>query len=126
MLSHRSLPLSLIERCLDILKEIVPSERELIRIVVEIIIELREDGEAPLNEGGDADADADEEGVPAAAESNESFATMARKRSGRKDPGEMTEAERRESEMMDLRCLIICSEMLGRVNGVSAPFLPLD
>lgn len=48
MLAHPELPPGLIERCLDILTEIVPSERELIRVVVEIIIELRDEGdEAP-------------------------------------------------------------------------------
>lgn len=46
MLAHPELPMGLIARCLDVLKEIMPSERDLIRIVVEIIIELRE-GEEP-------------------------------------------------------------------------------
>lgn len=44
MLAHPQLPPGLIERCLDIMKEIMPSERDLIRVVVEIVVELR-DGE---------------------------------------------------------------------------------
>lgn len=42
MLGHPRLPPSLIERCLDVLKKIMPSERDLIRVIVEIIVELRE------------------------------------------------------------------------------------
>lgn len=45
MLAHPQLPASLIERCVDVLKEIMPSERDLIRVVVEIIVELRENDE---------------------------------------------------------------------------------
>lgn len=43
MLAHPELPLGLIEPSLDVLKGILPTERELIRVVVEIIIELREE-----------------------------------------------------------------------------------
>ena len=46
MLAHPHLPPGLIERCLDVLHKIVPSDRELIRIVVEIIIELHDNEEA--------------------------------------------------------------------------------
>lgn len=35
----------MIERCLDVLKEIMPSERDLIRVIVEIVVELRESEE---------------------------------------------------------------------------------
>lgn len=52
MLAHPELPPGLIERCLDVLKEIMPSERELIRVVVEVVIELRDDDdENPEDEG---------------------------------------------------------------------------
>ena len=43
MLAHPELPPGLIDPCLDVLKEILPTERELIRVVVEIIVDLRED-----------------------------------------------------------------------------------
>lgn len=49
MLAHPELPPGLLAPCLDVLKEIMPSERDLIRVVVEIIIELREDDEDPEN-----------------------------------------------------------------------------
>lgn len=45
MLAHPQLPYGIIDRCLDVLKEIMPSERDLIRLIVEIIVELREGDE---------------------------------------------------------------------------------
>jgi hypothetical protein len=42
ILSHPDLPSGLVERCLDVLKAILPDERELIRVTVEVIVELRE------------------------------------------------------------------------------------
>lgn len=49
MLAHPQLPPGLIERCLDVLKEIMPSERDLIRVIVEIVVELREGEEDAEN-----------------------------------------------------------------------------
>lgn len=45
MLAHPQLPPGLINHSLDVLREILPSERELIRVVVEVVIELRDDDE---------------------------------------------------------------------------------
>lgn len=42
MLGHPQLPPGLIEHCMNVLKKIMPSERDLIRVIVEIIVELRE------------------------------------------------------------------------------------
>lgn len=44
MLAHELLPDSLTEPCMDVLKESAPSEREMIRVIVEMVAELR-DGE---------------------------------------------------------------------------------
>lgn len=46
MLGHELLPEGLIDVSLDVLKHTTPDEREIIRIIVEIISELRD----PLNE----------------------------------------------------------------------------
>ncbi|KAJ7767882.1 hypothetical protein DFH07DRAFT_1009259 [Mycena maculata] len=54
MLAHPQLPPSLIVRCLDMLVEIMPSERELVRVVVEVVTDLRE----PPEDDADADAEA--------------------------------------------------------------------
>jgi condensin complex subunit 3 len=42
MLGHPQLPPGLIEHCVNVLKKIMSSERDLIRVIVEIIVELRE------------------------------------------------------------------------------------
>jgi hypothetical protein len=41
MISHRNLPQSLIAPCLDVLSKISTSERDLIRIIVDVVTELR-------------------------------------------------------------------------------------
>lgn len=42
MLGHPQLPPGLIEHCMNVLKKIMASERDLIRVIVETIVELRE------------------------------------------------------------------------------------
>jgi condensin complex subunit 3 len=56
MLAHNQLPESLIDRCLDVLTVISPSERELIRVVVEIVLELRDEDDS-VGHHGDGGAD---------------------------------------------------------------------
>ncbi|KAF9476968.1 hypothetical protein BDN70DRAFT_811386 [Pholiota conissans] len=131
MLSHPELPPGLIDRCLDVLKEIMPSERDLIRLVVEIVVELRE---------GDEDAENAEE-PPASHhlyvgfvflvlmhcydlqlddnQSDVSQATIRREKSTRqvKSRENMSAEERRQADIMDIRCLILCISMLERING---------
>ena len=48
MLAHELLPETLTEPCMDVLKQSSPNERELIRVIVEMIAELR-DGEELLD-----------------------------------------------------------------------------
>lgn len=45
MISHDVLPESLVPRCLDVLRVLSPNERDLIRVVVEVIHELRDPSE---------------------------------------------------------------------------------
>jgi condensin complex subunit 3 len=42
MISQESLPPSLTSKCLDVLSKLTPNEKELIRIVVEVVHELRD------------------------------------------------------------------------------------
>lgn len=51
MISQSSLPESLIPRCIEVLSKISNGERDLIRVVVDVVTELRE---------GDGEVDADE------------------------------------------------------------------
>jgi condensin complex subunit 3 len=55
MLAHNQLPETLIDRCLDVLTIISPSERELIRVVVEIVLELRDEDDGVGHHGDGAD-----------------------------------------------------------------------
>jgi condensin complex subunit 3 len=45
MLSQEELPESLLSKCLDVLRELSNSERDLIRVVVEIVHDLRDPGD---------------------------------------------------------------------------------
>ncbi|KAJ2914546.1 hypothetical protein MD484_g5881, partial [Candolleomyces efflorescens] len=114
MLAHPQLPPGLIERCVDVLKEIMPSERDLIRVVVEIIVELRETEEV---EGID-----DLLGIPEDQDADISVATDAISRGGRsvrkpRDRDAMSAEEKRNVDMTDIRCLMLCTAVLERVNG---------
>ncbi|KAF8633170.1 hypothetical protein AX17_004671 [Amanita inopinata Kibby_2008] len=111
MLSHPELPSSLIERCLDILKVILPDERELIRVIVEIIIELREDDHVTEN---DNEASRDED-----SRSDAGKTTFKRDKSLQRKKGyhDMTAEERAAADITDLRCLMICIALLERVHG---------
>ncbi|KAL0058503.1 chromosome condensation complex Condensin, subunit G [Marasmius tenuissimus] len=110
MLAHPHLPPGLIERCLDVMHKIVPSDRELIRIVVEIIIELRD------NEEADGAVEDDADGTRS--ETTQSTATLRRERSLRriKELQLMTPEEKNQADLTDLRCLTLCIGMLERVD----------
>ncbi|OCH86273.1 hypothetical protein OBBRIDRAFT_248641 [Obba rivulosa] len=111
MLAHDFLPESLIEPCMDVLRETAPDERELIRIVVEIVSTLRDDGESNDIEGTQTQS--------LAGGSLETTHSTVRSVSLRrtKQPHEMTPEEHDRADMIDIRCLAICTAMLSRVNG---------
>ncbi|KAJ7917694.1 nuclear condensing complex subunit [Mycena leptocephala] len=111
MLAHPQLPPGLIERCLDVLKEIMPTERELIRVVVEIVMDLREyeheDEEPEANDHADM------------TQSDVTQSTIRKERSLRrvKERHEMTAEEGVRADLTDLRCLALVNSMLERVHG---------
>ncbi len=45
MTSQNILPEGLVERCLDVLRKLSPNERDLIRVVVEVVHELRDNSD---------------------------------------------------------------------------------
>ncbi|TRM63723.1 nuclear condensing complex subunit [Schizophyllum amplum] len=114
MLAHPQLPPGLINHCLDVMLVIMDSERDLIRIVVEIIIDLR-DEEA----GGDVNANMTVSGLMSQSEGDSSnISAIHRERSvRRKGREEMTNEERMSADITDMRCLILCIGMLERING---------
>lgn len=130
MISQDFLPQQLTSHCLDILRKLSSSERDLIRIVVEVIHELR-------------DNDTDEEDMVRPSTSHPAFpiliSIVKREKSAdlgveetpmpgrtpgrpRKPPAEMTPEEKDHADAIDLRCLSLCIGMLERVNSVSFRF----
>ncbi|KAJ3982195.1 nuclear condensing complex subunit [Lentinula detonsa] len=112
MLAHPHLPPGLIEYCLDVLSKILPSERELIRIVVEIIIELRDDDDAEpaIDDVRVLNFDGSRSDIT---QSSRKERSMRRTR----DRQDMTAEEQQQSDLTDMRCLVLCIGMLERVNG---------
>ncbi|KAF9043571.1 hypothetical protein BDZ89DRAFT_236873 [Hymenopellis radicata] len=99
---------SLIEPAVDVLRQSTASEKELIRLVVEIVSDLRDSGEA---NDDDNDATRSDAG---------SVITVSRKEPSVKRAKEvetMSPAERKEADEKDLQSLLLCIAMLERVNG---------
>ncbi|EJC98309.1 uncharacterized protein FOMMEDRAFT_96961 [Fomitiporia mediterranea MF3/22] len=115
MLAHPELPEPLIDPCIGVLHIMSPNERDLIRVVVEVISELRDpDTEDNYNESMALDD-----------ETNDAESTIATSRPGssitrsqsRKNVHEMTPEEKAEADLTDLRCLNLCIAVLGRIHG---------
>lgn len=123
MLSRDTLPTKLLPPCLDLLDKLL-DERDLIRVVVEVINELRDPGE-------------DEEELPVVrivlfllpsvslcqtqndgSNFGETPATVkpARQPKSRED---LSPEAKAHADEIDLRCLSMCIGMLERVNSVS-------
>lgn len=123
MLAHPQLPPGLIDRSLDVLKELMPSERELIRVVVEIIIDLR-DGQEEEPEGEDDVSWCSLSSFhflithQTRSEASQSGARRGRSMRRAKDIQDMLPEERAEADLTDLRCLAVCISMLQRVHSV--------
>ena len=125
MLAQEFLSEELLARPLDVLRVLSESEKDLIRVVVEVVHELRdvpeEEGEG---EGGGVkaeettmDADADE--------TMTELGASPRKGRPQKPVEELTPEQKARRDTVDLRCLSLCIGMLERVNSVSVTrFLP--
>ncbi|KAJ6516489.1 nuclear condensing complex subunit [Mycena sanguinolenta] len=108
MLTNHKLPMDLVPRCLDVLRKLSPDERDLIRVVVEIVGDLRDPGDeddgAAINPDDAADTSFGSEEGPG----------LQRLGRARK---EMSREEQDRTDLTDMRCLILCIGMLERVNG---------
>ncbi|KAI0040302.1 ARM repeat-containing protein [Auriscalpium vulgare] len=111
MLLQESLPEKLVPRCLDILRILSASERDLIRIVVEIVHDIRDanEEEEPKEPAGKDDADT--------TIGDASVIAPPRVASGQKPVSEMSQEEKERADALDIRCLDLCIGMLERVNG---------
>ncbi|VDC04706.1 unnamed protein product [Peniophora sp. CBMAI 1063] len=106
MVAQEALPDELVTPSLDVLRLLCGGEKELIMLIVEIIIDLRDLVKIPVDGAQpELDASQDESGSTANA------MPMYKRRD------EMTEEECQRSDAMDVRCLDLCIGMLERVNG---------
>ncbi|KIM91366.1 hypothetical protein PILCRDRAFT_810639 [Piloderma croceum F 1598] len=122
MIGQEALPENLVARCLDVLRILSPNERDLIRVVVEVVHELRDtsDPEEDITKDGsirdetETNTDADNEGgTPAASVAPKAITA----RGFPKPVSAMTPEEKARADDIDLRCLSLCIGMLERVNG---------
>ncbi|OCF54753.1 condensin complex subunit 3 [Kwoniella mangroviensis CBS 10435] len=112
MISQVNLPEPLIPKCLDVLSKIANGERDLIRVVVDVVTELRAGGE-DLNEEGEEEGPSDSQMSSTSDHSNirRKSTFSASQRLNSEDP-----EERMKAGLIDLRCLLICISLLERVN----------
>ena len=108
------LPEALLARCLDVLRVLLPSERDLIRVVAEVVHELRD----PSDPKADAEAEAAMKGDMDDAETEMGSPRRPQRPQLPKLATEMNPEEKAQADAVDLRCLALCIGMLERVNSV--------
>ncbi|KAG8729180.1 hypothetical protein FRC12_021206 [Ceratobasidium sp. 428] len=112
ILSQEALPDKLVNKTLDVLAKLSENERDLIRVVVEIVTELRDFS------AGEPDPPA--EGAQAADDNTTQWGDEERTQTGVPKPAEPEELSEEEIEhrlAIDLRCITLCVGMLERVNS---------
>ncbi|KAI0664124.1 nuclear condensing complex subunit [Cubamyces menziesii] len=107
------LPEALLARCLDVLRVLLPSERDLIRVVAEVVHELRD----PSDPKADAEAEAAMKGDMDDAETEMGSPRRPQRPQLPKLATEMNPEEKAQADAVDLRCLALCIGMLERVNS---------
>ncbi|KZO96900.1 putative mitotic chromosome condensation-related protein [Calocera viscosa TUFC12733] len=114
MLGQPSLPDSLIPRCMDVMSKLSDSERDLIRVVVEIVGDLKyaEDVDGDYSRAGSEEASEISRGSRRSRGRSHS-----RDRKPAKKSQEEEELELEQAAFIDMRCLELCIAMLGRVNS---------
>ncbi|KAJ3557242.1 hypothetical protein NM688_g1572 [Phlebia brevispora] len=110
MLSHEYLPECLIEPCMAVLQLVTPNERELVRVVVEVIHQLQDTVGAragPEDVGLEADS--------SASQGTTSFSARSMSLHAMRDDLEPEDVA--QMDAIDLRCLSVSIAVLQRVNG---------
>ncbi|KAJ7722735.1 nuclear condensing complex subunit [Mycena maculata] len=116
MLTRPTLPLDLVPRCLDVLRQLSPDERDLIRVVVEIVQDLRVPGDEE-DDLGAADQSQDSINLDGDADASFSSQRTAASKKPVKAREDMSPEEQMRTDLIDMRCLSLCIGMLERVNG---------
>jgi len=132
MIASFDLPPTIIPHNLDVLRKLSETERDLIRVIVEVVHEIRDAGVDPDETANDEDTrvapdfeEEEEEGLefgaapPIAAEKplHRALARMSLAK-GEAVEGEAAEVQRKA--IVDNRALMVLKALLERVNGVSS------
>ncbi|KIJ25339.1 hypothetical protein M422DRAFT_38823 [Sphaerobolus stellatus SS14] len=108
MISQETIPEKLMERCFDVLRVLIPNEKDLIRLMVEIVHEIRDQAmPEPESEPEDQTIDAE------ISQDNENFPDMDAPAKTK----ELSPEEKMRKTLIDSRCLNLCIGVLERVNG---------
>lgn len=124
MIGQESLPEGLVARCLDVLRVLSPNERDLIRVVVEVVHELRDERDGEEGEDGEREKDGEGEGEDDDGNEDDADLSAVKAPNAPKPPKELNSEEQARADTLDLRCLSLCIGMLERVNGVRRPLCP--
>ncbi|KAI0030500.1 nuclear condensing complex subunits [Vararia minispora EC-137] len=111
MISQESLPDQLVTPCMDVVRILANDERDFIRLVVQIVHELR---------------DADDESASLRPEDSMASIAPSAAAPRQKPREEMTPRELKRRDDLDLRCLDLCISMLERVHSTFEDHSTLD
>ncbi|KAJ7844433.1 nuclear condensing complex subunit [Mycena olivaceomarginata] len=112
MLTSYALPLAVVPQCLDVLRQLSSNERDLIRVVVEIVGDLREPGD----EDDPGAADQTQDSIVSTAYERSSFLQSPAPKKPAKTREEMSPEERVRVDLIDKRCLILCIGMWNTIE----------
>ncbi|KAJ6460347.1 nuclear condensing complex subunit [Mycena vitilis] len=117
MLTRPTLPMDLVPRCLDVLRQLSSDERDLIRVVVEIIQDLRDPGDEEEDPAANQTQDTIVNDPDGAADTSFGSDDTAAPKKPPRVREDMSPEEQSRLDMIDMRCLSLCIGMLERVNG---------
>ncbi|CCA67302.1 related to condensin complex subunit 3 [Serendipita indica DSM 11827] len=110
MIGQRALPDGLVPGCLDVLRRLTPSEKDFIRLTVEVIQVMRDPG-----------IDMDQEQVAMDDETQPGDTPMKRSKLFAPSAEKSAEELARMADV-DMRCLSLCTAMLERVMSIAETF----
>ncbi|KIM86130.1 hypothetical protein PILCRDRAFT_816668 [Piloderma croceum F 1598] len=113
MLAQEELPESLTGPCLDVLKVVIPDERELVRVVVEIVHELMDWANTAEETAFTQQSQDDEIRLYSSQHTIRKDRTWQRT----KQREDMTPEERARADILDMRGLVLCTGMFERIHG---------
>ncbi|KAJ3515967.1 hypothetical protein NLJ89_g1427 [Agrocybe chaxingu] len=134
MLRRESLPENVMAPCLDVMRTLSPTERDLIRLVVETVQDLRDS----VHDDAEEDETVASRESPFVNSSPNTFSnqpadpdasfeeSQLKAKPARKAIEDMSPEQRARVDRVDLRCLSLCIGMLERVNSTFEENLILD